>query len=334
MICHLVPRIPPPGSVAGAQALAASLASSAATRPERRLQALINLYNIVWDSQAKLAVLMHALKFSKISGLADIMLGVVRSHADSWAQDLHLNADDERALYVACADALRACTRKPKTASKESHRLLVKYLVTFEGVSDAEASKGVDVAAQVVTEFLKSPEMFTFDLLENPAVVSLAGSSDPMHKALHQLLMVYLSGTMADYKSLASVQPDMVESLGIAPEDALKKMQLLALIGVAHGSNELVMDDIAPLLQVDREEVEDIIVQAVARKLMEARIDQLRGVVTIHRCVSRTFGLAEWQELQKHLRSWQSAVGSVLEISTDERKALQEGVAQLGLITA
>jgi hypothetical protein len=50
------------------------------------------------------------------------------------------------------------------------------------------------VAAAVVTEFVRSPEMFQFDLLDNPAVRALA--ADPQHAPLHRLLTIFLSGTV------------------------------------------------------------------------------------------------------------------------------------------
>lgn len=332
MICHLVPRIRPPEGVEGAQKLARALAASPGSKPERRLQALINLYNIVWDYPSKFIVLMNTLEFSKTSGLADIMLGVVRANADSWALDLRLSPKDERALYAQCADALSACTRKPKTASKESHRLLVKYLMTFEGTSEAEALTGVDIAAQVVTGFLRSHEMFTFDLAENPAVMALRQSNTKGHKGLYRLLEVYISGSISDFESVAAANPDLFDILGTTKEDALRKMRLLALMGVAHGESELPVNEIASKLQVPEAEVEEIVVQAVARKLIEARIDQLRGVVAIQRCASRSFGTVQWQELQKQLHAWQDGIEHVLKISTEEKVALQEGVAQLNLV--
>ncbi len=64
----------------------------------------------------------------------------------------------------------------------------------MQGASAADLAAAKPVAAAVVTEFVRSPEMFQFDLLDNPAVAALA--RDAQHGALHQLLTIFLSGTV------------------------------------------------------------------------------------------------------------------------------------------
>lgn len=132
MTCHLVPRIPLPGAVGAAQRLAAALASSTDSRPDKRLLALVTLYNAAYDASSKAAVLMQALGYAKQAGLADMMLPVIKAHGDGWAAELQLSSVEERQLYVACSDTLRACTRKPRTAARESYRLLTKCLTAYE----------------------------------------------------------------------------------------------------------------------------------------------------------------------------------------------------------
>lgn len=54
-------------------------------------------------------------------------------------------------------------------------------------------------------------------------------------------------------------------------------------------------------------EVEGAVVQAIGKRILEARIDQLRGVVAITKCAPRTFGSEHWLELQTTLRGWKEA---------------------------
>jgi hypothetical protein len=51
-------------------------------------------------------------------------------------------------------------------------------------------------------------------------------------------------------------------------------------------------------------EVEALVVQAIGKRIVEARIDQLRGVVAVAKCVPRTFGADQWRELQQQLGAW------------------------------
>lgn len=329
IICHLVQRIPPPGTATAASRLAAALAATTTVRSDRRLQALVNLYNIVWEPQSKLAVLLQALAFSKAAGHADVMLNVVRSHVDSWAAGLRLSPADERTLYVACADALRACTRKPKTAAKEAYRLLCKHLATFETATAAEAATGAPVAAQVVSDFVRSPDLFHFDMADNPAVAALASNAE--HAPLHKLLNVYLTGSVADFKAFAASNAAVFEKLGVSADAAVAKMRLLALMGLAHGAAQISFADIATGLDLPVGEVESVVVQAIGKRLVEARIDQLQEVVTVTKCAPRTFGAAQWKELQGQLHSWQESVRSVLELGKDDKSVLPRGIAELSV---
>jgi len=324
----LVPRISPHGPSSAASQLATAFASQPTIRPDRRLQALVNLYNVLLDRSAKFHVLLRALSFSKASGLADIMLGVIRANADSWAQDLSLPVTDERQLYVACADALRSCSRKPKTAAKEAYRLLTKHLGTFEGTAASEAAVGTPVAAQVVADFIRSPDMFHFDLADNPAVQSLASGE---HAALYTLLGVYLRGSVGDFKALVASEPGVFAAIGTTEEEALAKMRLLALMGLAHGTNEITFADVASKLELAPEDVEGVVVQAIGKRLLEARIDQLREAVTVSKCAPRTFGAEQWKELQKQLKGWKESVARVQQLGTDEKIALPAGIAALSV---
>lgn len=132
MTCHLVPRIPPPAAAGAASRLAAALAASTEARPDKRLLALVTLYNAAYDPASKTSVLLEALRYARSANLADIMLPVIRAHADGWARELGLDASGERALYTACADTLAGVSRKPRTAAREAYRLLCKCLATYE----------------------------------------------------------------------------------------------------------------------------------------------------------------------------------------------------------
>lgn len=329
IICHLVPRIPVPGARAAASRLASALGATPTVRPDRRLQALVNLYNVVWDPESKYTVLLQTLAFSKASGLADVMLNVVRTHSDTWAADLSLVPADERNLYVACANALRGCTRKPKTAAKEAYRLLCKYLVTFDGASASEAANGAAVASQVVSDYLKSPDLFHFDLKDSPAIAALASNSQ--YAPLYQLLTIYLTGSVADFNNFVQSNRVVFQSLGVTEEAAAGKMKLLALMGLAHGSAEIKFSEIASSLDLPAEEVETVVVQAIGKRLMEAKIDQLAGVVTVTKCAPRTFGAPQWQELLGQLASWKKSVGEVMDLGKDEKNMLSKGIAELSV---
>ncbi|KAL4432598.1 hypothetical protein ABPG77_000535 [Micractinium sp. CCAP 211/92] len=307
MTCHLVPRIPAPAAAGAASCLAAALASSTEARPDKRLLALVTLYNAAYDPASKAAVLLEALRYARAANLADIMLPVIRAHADGWARELGLDAAGERALYAASADTLAGVSRKPRTAAREAYRLLCKCLATYEDAAAADLPGAVPAAAQVVAEFIRSPDSFQFDLAGNPAVAQLAGS--PQHGALHRLLTIFLTGTIQDYQAFVGTAEGAaaLAAAGISAEDALAKMRILAFMGLAHGATEISFDQIQAALGLGAGEVEAAVVQAIGKKIAEARIDQLRGTVAVSKCAPRTFEAQHWRELQATLAGWKEA---------------------------
>ena len=57
-------------------------------------------------------------------------------------------------------------------------------------------------------------------------------------------------------------------------------------------------------LGVSEGEVESWVVQAIGKKLLEARIDQLQRRITVTRAAHRAFGAGQWQELHTQLSAW------------------------------
>jgi translation initiation factor 3 subunit M len=336
IVAHLLTRVPAAASAPAAAGLAAAFAAAPAPRPERRLQALVALYNVAWEPAAKLEVLLVALAFSARAGLADVMLGVVRAGADAWAADLRLGPADAARLYVAAADALAGCARKPRTAAREAARLLAKALATYEAAAPGAAAAGVPVAARVVAAFLRSPDAYHFDAAANPAVVALR--ADAAHAPLAELLRIHLEGSPAELAALAG-RPEGAAALaaaGVSREAALEKVRLLALVGLAHGRAELSFDEVAAALDISEGEVEAAVVGAIGRRLLEARIDQPGRSVAVAKCAPRTFGAAQWAELRGTLGAWAEAVAEAraLGCADDGAGALPRGLTALVAETA
>lgn len=322
---HLPPRCE--NSTQAASQLAAALSADPTNRPERRLQGLINLYNTVLEPASKLHVLLAIMEFAKASSLADIMLNVVKGNIDSWITTLGLSSADQRTLLVACADSLESCTRKPKTAARESYRLRIRALKTYTA-ADLDAS-GVEVAAKVVKEYIVSQDLFQFDVAEIPAVKALESSAD--HKVLYAMLKLLLDGTVKEFRAfMASDGKKVVDTIGVTEDLLLSKMMLMALVGLVNRRSSVCFKEIAENLDLSsNSDVENLIVKAIGKKLMEAKIDQLAEEVVISKCSSRKFERAEWEGLSADLKQWRQAISDVLELGTDTKSALFSGLEKL-----
>ena len=57
-------------------------------------------------------------------------------------------------------------------------------------------------------------------------------------------------------------------------------------------------------LGVGEGDVEVWVVRAIGKKLLEARIDQMRRTVAVTKCMQRTFSTAQWRALLAQLGAW------------------------------
>lgn len=65
-------------------------------------------------------------------------------------------------------------------------------------------------------------------------------------------------------------------------------------------------------MQCEAGEVEGWVVVTIGDGLMDARMDQTAGTVTVSRAVQREFGAAQWKQLEARLRGWRDNVGTLL----------------------
>ncbi len=57
-------------------------------------------------------------------------------------------------------------------------------------------------------------------------------------------------------------------------------------------------------LDLEAGQEEAWVIRASGKKLLEARIDQLRRVVTVHKLTHRAFTTSHWQDLRAQLAAW------------------------------
>lgn len=145
--------------------------------------------------------------------------------------------------------------------------------------------------------------------MELPAVKSLA--SDPKHAPLFNLMSSMLSGDIASFKSAAT--PSALEQAGCSFDSALLKARISALLalGVKAGHDELSFDQIQASLDIPQDQVEMFLIRAVGLKLLEGKIDQVKGTVSINRCTMRTFGQKEWVAQRAKIGVWRDQLVAV-----------------------
>ena len=83
---------------------------------------------------------------------------------------------------------------------------------------------------------------------------------------------------------------------------------------------------VAEVLSCGADEVEGWIVRAIGARLVEAKMDQVRGVAVITRVTHRVFGDAQWKELAANIQTWRDNVDGM---GKAVAKSLESGNATL-----
>jgi translation initiation factor 3 subunit M len=90
------------------------------------------------------------------------------------------------------------------------------------------------------------------------------------------------------------------------------RLMSLAALGTESASGQVTYHQVQETLQVPPEDVETWIVRAIGANVLEAKMDQVRGLVMITRCLHRVFGAQQWEELASKLSQWRDAISSVV----------------------
>ncbi|KAL3690659.1 hypothetical protein R1sor_004310 [Riccia sorocarpa] len=293
-------------------------------KPALYLKIVFNLYNMLTTPYGRYVIFKKALELAVAGKVTDLMVPSLK-RLDTFIKEWGIGNSEKRELYLHATNILK----ETKGSGKESFVFLVKYLSSFAGEDATTAGEAKEPAVRAIIEFVKAPDMFQCDLLEMLPVRQL--ERDPKYAPVYRLLEIFLTSQLDAYLEFQSANSATIKTYGIVHEEAMTKMRLMSLTGLASkGSGEIPYSVVRDTLKVTDDEVEFWIVRAIGAKLIEAKMDQMRQVVVISRCTERVFGAPQWRELRSRLAGWKENITNVERILEN---AKQTGVPQ-GLQTA
>jgi translation initiation factor 3 subunit M len=183
--------------------------------------------------------------------------------------------------------------------------------------------KSVSVQAKLAcVTAIRNPKSFKFDDLMDLRAVQALSSSDP---DVFALLNVFMSGKLSDYTALVTAKKGLIKSLELDNDACVLKMSLLSVTSLASGASEIAYKQIAEDLGIDAAAptqatnmaawmgaVEGWVIRAIAAGLIEARLDQRRGVVEVSRSTQREFHDGDWAAVGQKLSAWRDHVQRML----------------------
>ncbi|KAG0625071.1 hypothetical protein M758_2G025500 [Ceratodon purpureus] len=333
VISNLVSKATSPDdALAMADQIANKLTVQPIDKPVSRIKILFHLYNVLENPYGRFLIFKRVLKLAVAGKVPELIVPTFK-RMDSFIQEWNVSESDKRDIFLSATNILK----DQKGYTKDSYTFLVKYLATFAAADSSYLNEAKEEAVRAVLEFVKSPDMFQkhrsgdqsiylCDLLDMPAVKQL--ERDSKYAPVYRLLEIFLTGRLSDYLEFQAADAATLKNYGLVHEECVTKMRLMSLVGLATSSSgEIPYVVIRDTLKVADDEVEYWIVRAIAAKLLEAKMDQLRQVVIIGRCTERVFGPAQWQELRRGLSGWKENINNVSRIIA-HAKAAQGGIPQ------
>lgn len=274
-----------------------------------RLKIITNLYNLLGvEHKDRYDVFMVLVSYAAAAGRFNLLHGCLKNfNPAAWSLDL----EETRAVYKLLGQVTQDADSTAIRATSQSY--VIKLLSTYENDAKGNISEAKDVAARGVVGAIKTAvSSFTQNesLIEFAAVKQLKG--DSKHGKLYDLLQVFSTGKVTDFVKFHKDNGKYLADQGIDHDEALENMRLLSMCSLAAEHEEIPYAVIAETLQVGDDEVEEWVVRTITSKLMEAKMDQLRKVVSINRCAQRVFGVDQWKQLGEKLTTWKSNVRAML----------------------
>jgi len=234
-----------------------------------------------------------------------------------------INSQQIRELYKTIRNILRDSNR-----SSEMHRWTIKYLSTFTNSYENEDAATVQQeAVKAVTDAIKFPSIYQFDtLLDLFPVKQLA--SGP-HSKVFQLLNLFVHDNVDSFVGFVKTNPGSLQSLGLDEQECLRKIRLLSLCSLGATNTEVSYSLIAKTLQIEEGDVESWVILAISESIIDAKLDQLKASVTIHRSLHRVFSRGQWKQLSDTLNAWSSNMQLILKTLQDCKQQQVQQLQQL-----
>jgi len=289
-----------------------------------RIRILTHFYNIFNYNKVRYDTFMATLQFVTAARLTEVLVPQISNvddfgeRVDSW----QISPQETKDLYKTVLDIFRQ-----RGVTAQTYRWTVRYLSKF-GAGDSAA---VPEAAAAALDAIKAPDLFQFDaLLELPAVQTLKGHAT--HGKLYELLQIFVRDSYDAYSKFIAANPTFLSAAGLDADQTARKIRLLSLATLGAAGHEIPYAAIAAALRVGEAEVESWVIAAITEKVLAAKIDQLRRVITVTRSLQRVFTKDQWKQLAESLTGWRTHVKSLLatlhEARAQARSQVQSQVKQ------
>lgn len=263
-----------------------------------RLRLLSNLFHSLPANTMQFYVYMAMVNVAGDAQKVDLIPHDLEE-VKEWCTNWNLTSEQKQTLLRALHNAAVASNR-----NEISTKLMLELLGTY---SDEDASQARDDAHKCIVTCVGDKKTFILDhLLFLKPVKFLEG------ELIHDLLVIFVSGTLQNYLEFHAANSDFVTSLGLSHESNIHKMRILSFMSMSVGDSKVIpFSEIQLQLQLAPEDVENFIIEVIKAKMVRCKVDQMNKSVTVSAAQIRTFGKAQWQQLHDRLSTWRDNLQQV-----------------------
>jgi len=253
--------------------------------PERfgfvKLRILSNLFHgLMTTSKDRYIVYVHLAKCSiQVRNLQYLPtdLEVIKKYLQTWRSNIEETQVAYRLLFEALSQV---------NDSANALKLVIELLGTYDKDT---ASKSRDDANKCIVYCINDPNMFVFDsLLLLEPIKYLEG------ELIHNLFTIFVSGKLNQYMEFYEAHKSFISQTGMNHERNINKMRILSLLTLAENSKEIPFDLLQSELQIEVDDIESFVIDAIRTKCIRCKLDHLARTVTIMSVSYRTFTQQHW----------------------------------------
>ncbi len=296
-----------------------------------RLKLLVTLFNMLSMAETKFTVICATLHYA-LDTKQEAQVVPFLGRGDKWAAAWKLDhaKQQELALIIykiaekvaesedKVSGSSGSAGSKASGASKEALKFLISYLKAFPSGAKLSDEAIQATLPRLVNSLQGSASSFEQrnalmeGLRSSPAAAS---SSEPL-KSLVALLEIMCTGNQAQYDAFikTSAGQKAVKENGLNEADLANTVRVLSLGSLAASKPRLTYAEISSALNLSSmDDVEMLVVEAIAQGVLEATMDQFEQVITVSKCSHRSFGPEQWTDLQTRLKALRANISTVFD---------------------
>jgi translation initiation factor 3 subunit M len=294
--------------------LVASITANTSDKPLLRLKILNIFYNMTDSRELQFTLFSVIVKYAADSRNVEVLLPQFKQ-IDKLIKGWGITLHQQQELFKIIRTVLKDSNRH-----KKAYKFLIRYLRSVETGGMKEGPELLQFAAAAVVEAIKLPNVFEFEDLSRFTSVQALKNGSESNVKLFNLLQLFVFDKLDAFLAFHQKNPDFLQSVGLVYEESVKKIRLLSLATVASQTRLLPYAQVAAALQIPEAEVESWVISSIAAGVLDAKLDQVRRLVLVHRTTQRVFPDTQWEQLSNNMASWKDNIKSLLQIIQASKK--------------